>query len=180
MPTQRQYNRYQYETSPRKLQPEYEPRRTGHSTKKSTVKKKNITQTKEIPKQKTKVKGLKRQRVKLILGIGLGFAVLFAICYRNSVINENFSQIKELKTSLAAVSKENDQLQVNIENSLNLYTIEQSAKELLGMQKANNKQIRYVSLPKKDYVQPASTKIDLDEETSWIDKVKDFFMSFIK
>lgn len=31
------YNRYQYETSPRKLEPEYEPIKTPYSNKKSST-----------------------------------------------------------------------------------------------------------------------------------------------
>ena len=84
------------------------------------------------------------------------FAVLFAISYRNSLINENFAKIKTLKSDLAVIQKENGQLEINIENSLNLQNVEQSAKELLGMQKLNSSQSVYVNLPKEDYVEPAT------------------------
>ena len=95
------------------------------------------------------------------------FVVLVAISYRNSEINESFSKVQSLKTELAAIQKENEQLEVNIENSLNLNNIEQIAKEKLGMQKLTNRQTVYIELPKKDYVKPATENIILPEENNW-------------
>ena len=42
--------------------------------------------------------------------IGLIFASLVVISYRNSQINESFNENEKLKTSLAAIQKENEQL----------------------------------------------------------------------
>lgn len=164
------YNRYQYETSPRKLQPEYEPIVKKYP-KKSTAKK-----VKQEPAKKANIKA-KRQlkmEVKVMIYLAIGFAILFAISYRNSVINEKFAQNKTLKSNLAAIEKENEQLEVNIENSLNLKTIEQSAKELLGMQKLENSQSVYINLPKQDYVEPASEEIMTEDNTSIWEKIINF------
>ena len=57
------------------------------------------------------------------------------------------------------MQKENEQLEVNIESSINLTNIEKEATEQLGMQKLTNDQKIYVSLPKKDYVQPTTEDI---------------------
>ena len=138
------YQGYQYETSPRKLQPEYEPKKNPYIKKKSTAKKADNTEN----KKKTKIE----QKIKVVLYIAVGFTVLFAICYRNSLITENFNKKEELKKSLSAIEKENEQLKINIENSLNLNNIEQAAKEKLGMKKLDNDQKVYITLPKKDYV----------------------------
>ena len=158
------YNRYQYETSPRKLEPEYEPIKTPYSNKKSsTVKKK---QEKVQPK-----KHLKSQ-VKTVVYIGLIFASLVVISYRNSQINESFNENEKLKTSLAAIQKENEQLRVNLENNLNLSNIEKMA-EQKGMQKLDNSQKVYVSLDKQDYVEPASEEVVMEEEKSWFEQLLD-------
>lgn len=69
-----------------------------------------------------------------------------------------------MKTELSEVQKANEQLNVNIQNSLNLNKIEQSAKELLGMQKLTTKQTIYVSLPKRDYVEPATEEVIIEKE----------------
>lgn len=163
-------NRYQYETSPRKLQPEYEPMVKKYP-KKSTAKK-----VKRTPKKQVKPKAKKKLKVeaKVMVYIAIGFMILFAISYRNSVINERFAEIKKLKSNLAAIEKENDQLEVNIESSLNLKTIEQSAKELLGMQKLENSQSVYVNLPKQDYIEPASEEIVTGDNVSIWEKIINF------
>lgn len=165
------YNsKYQYETSPRKLQPEYQPKVKKYP-KKSTSKKTKVTPKKRI---KTKAKKEKKVQSRVIMYVAIGFVILLAISYRNSVINEKFAQIKTLKGNLAAVQKENEQLEVNIENNLNLKTVEQSAKELLGMQKLDNKQTVYVNLPKQDYVEPASEEIKKEDNTNWFQKIVNF------
>lgn len=173
------YNRYQYETSPRKLQPEYEPRVKKYP-KKSTARKpqqkrNNKVKINEPAKRiKTKAKTKMKSEAKVIIYVAIGFIILFAISYRNSLINERFSEVKELKANLAQVEKKNEQLEVNIENNLNLKTIEQSAKELLGMQKLETSQTVYVKLPKQDYVEPASEEIIEEQEISFWEKIINF------
>jgi len=95
------------------------------------------------------------------------FLLLLIISCRNSQIDKQFIQIQNQKKQLATLQKENEQLKVNIENSLNLSNIEKIAKEELGMQKLSSKQTVYVSLPKKDYVESASEKIVIEEEKNW-------------
>ena len=159
------YNRYQYETSPRKLEPEYEPIKNPYSKKKSTTIKKK--QEKVQPK-----KHLKTQ-IKTVIYIGLIFASFVVISYRNSLINESFNENEKLKSNLAAVQKENEQLKVNLENSLNLSNIEKMAEKKLGMQKLDNSQKVYVSLDKEDYVEPASEEVIMEEEKNWFEQLLD-------
>ena len=136
--------RYQYETSPRKIEP----------NERREKRKENIKLVKDLPRQEIKIS--KEQKMKhrkatlLVLAI---FAVLFTISYRNTKINEKFNEMQTLKTEVSSLQKENEQLQVTIENSLNLSNIEKQAKEKLGMQKLTNKQTVYVNLPKKDYIE---------------------------
>ncbi len=159
------YNRYQYETSPRKLEPEYEPIKNPYSKKKSTTIKKK--QEKVQPK-----KHLKTQ-IKTVIYIGLIFASFVVISYRNSLINESFNENEKLKSNLAAVQKENEQLKVNLENSLNLSNIEKMAEKKLRMQKLDNSQKVYVSLDKEDYVEPASEEVIMEEEKNWFEQLLD-------
>lgn len=150
----KKYNMYEYGTSPRKLEPEYTP---GKKVK--TNKNKVSKQQKEVKNKEQKNKRIvaeqsqKKVKRRTILYIGIGFLILFAISYRNSQIDEQFSELQKLKNNLAIIEKENEQLEVNIENGSNLNNVEQSAKELLGMQKLSNKQSVYVSLPKIDYIE---------------------------
>ena len=159
------YGEYQFETSPRKLQPEYEPK------KKKQVKR-NVTKNVETHQNaKKQAKRKVKTEVKMIVWILLGFEIFCVISYRNSLINESFNDKEKLKQDLAVIQKENEQLQVSIENSLNLSNIEQAAKDKLGMQKLNNSQKIYVSLPKKDYIEAATEEIIFTEELSWLEQL---------
>ena len=162
-------DKYQYGTNPRKLEPEYSPYKQRSSNKN---RKPEVLKT----KPKAEIKISRKDKIKTIKRIGLVvaiFIVLLTISYRNSQINENFSQVQKLKKELSALQKENEQLKVNIENSVNMSNIEKVAKEELGMVKLTNKQTVYISLPKKDYVESASEKVVIQEEKSWIQQLID-------
>ena len=163
---------YQYETSPRKLKPEYVPKKNPYTKKKSTTLKQKVEKSKEKRKLKP--------RAKAVLYVLLGFSILFAISYRNSLIDERFNEKEELKKELSVLQKENAQLQINIQNSLNLSNIEKSATKMLGMQKLDDSQKIYVSLPKKDYVEPASEQVIVTEEKGWFQKIMDGVANILK
>lgn len=107
------------------------------------------------------------------------FGIIFLILFKNSQINESFAKIQKLKSEITAIQKENDQIEINIQNSMNSNNLEQKAKDLLGMQKLTNKQIVYINIPKKDYVEYKAEEIIIEEEKSFfekiVDKIKEFF-----
>lgn len=156
--------RYEYSTTPRKLEPEYKPQRQQRKRKLKIVE--------DLPRQEIKIsKEQKKKQIKVTLTVIAIFILLLTISYRNSQINESFNEVQTLKKELASLEKENEQLRVNIENGLNLNTIEKLAKEKLGMQKLTNKQTVYVSLPKKDYVESASEEVIIEEKENWFTKI---------
>lgn len=164
-------NRYQYETSPRKLQPEYTPIKKKYP-KKSTVSKKTI----DAQKQQ---KAVQSKNIKIMLYLGIIFAILFAVSYRNALVAQRYNELKNLKVQLSKIEKENEQLEVNIESKTNLSAIEKKAEEELGMKKLDDSQTVYVSLDRKDYIESAAESVKLEEELNWfekiIDKIKDTF-----
>ena len=164
-------DKYQYGTKPRKLEPEYSPYKQRSSNKN---RKPEVVKT----KPKAEIKISRKDKIKTIKRIGLVvaiFIVLLTISYRNSQINENFSQVQKLKKELSSLEKENEQLKVNIDNSVNLNNIEQAAKEKLGMQKLTNKQSVYVSLPKKDYIETSTEEVRIEENRNWFEKILSIF-----
>ena len=164
--------KYQYGTTPRKFEPDYN-RRT-----KEIVTKKPLQVVKDMPKQQVKVYGEQKKRQMKITVTVIGvFLLLLTISCRNSQIDKKFNQIQEQKKILADLQKENEQLRVSIENSQNLSNIEKVAKEELGMQKLTNKQIVCVSLPKKDYIETASEKVIIEDEKNWLEKLLDKFLN---
>lgn len=154
-------SRYEYSTSPRKLEPDYSTRKQANK----------IRIEKDLPKRKTKVStAQKKKQMQITLIVIAIFIALLTISYRNSQINEKFSQVQGLKKELSSIKKENEQLKVNIENGLNLNNIEKLAKEKLGMQKLTNKQTIYISLPKKDYVESDAEETNKADNENWFQK----------
>ena len=165
-------SRYEYGTSPRKIEPKTDVRRKR--TQQVQTKKKNLHVVKDLPQQSVKVsREQKKVQIKLTVAVIGIFILLLTISYRNSQINERFNQVQLLKKELSSIQKENEQLKVSIENSLNLSTIEKQAKEKLGMQKLTNKQTVYVTLPKKDFVEATSEEVVKDDQKNWFQKFVD-------
>ena len=156
--------KYQYSTSPRKLEPNF----------KTTKKKKDqIRIVKNTPQAEVKLtKEQKRRNLKLFMAVIGVFVVLLTISYRNSQIDIKFNYMQAQRRELSSLQKENEQLTVNIENSLNLSNIEREAREKLGMQKLTNRQTVYISLPKTDFVESASERILMEEESEgWFQRM---------
>lgn len=164
-------NRYQYETSPRKIQPDYVPKQKQYP-RKSTLSKKET-------KAKVETKTVQRNNHKIVICIGIVFAVLFAISYRNALIAQEYSGIKDLKNKLSIVEKQNEQLEVNIESKTNLGAIEEKASKELGLKKLDNSQTVYVSLDKQDYIESSAEEVKLEDNSNWftniINKIKNMF-----
>lgn len=165
--------KYQYGTSPRKLEPDY----TRKDKQKS--KRKQLRVVEDLPRKQVKIsKEQKQRQLKMtVLVVGLFLALLTISC-RNSQIDKQFNQIQDQKKQLAALQKENEQLKVSIENSVNISNIEKIAKDELGMQKLSSKQTVYIALPKKDYVESASEKVVIEENKNWFEKIADKIFKF--
>lgn len=150
---------YQYETSPRKLQPEYEPVKRQYPKKSSA----------RIESRKERAKREKAVHRKIVCYVAICFTALFVISYRYSLIDDTYALLKSKETELATIEKESTQLTANIESSINLSTIEKEAREQLGMQKLSTEQIVYVTLPKTDHVETSSDEIkSSDLKENWI------------
>ncbi len=164
-------NRYQYETSPRKLQPEYTPVKRKYP-KKSTASKKTMAAQKQAKVAESK-------NIKIMLYIGIIFAILFAVSYRNALVAQKYSELKNLKVQLSKIEKENEQLEVNIESKTNLSAIEKRAEEELGMKKLDDSQTVYVSLDKSDYIESSAESVKLEDNLNWfeivINQIKNMF-----
>ena len=146
--------------------------------KKTYNKQKNVATENIQPAKKTKANV--KPKLKIVMLLIAGFSVLFAISYQNSLINESFNKKEQYKKEAEALSKTNQQMEVNIENSLNLKNIEQVAKEKLGMQKLSNNQKIYIKLPKVDYIAPATEQVIIEEDTGFFQKIVNGLSKSIK
>lgn len=186
----RQYS-YQYETSPRKIKPDYsKPKRNApqynkpKSKSKPKVKQpeKNIVKNTTKKQEDVKAKNIlvAKTKVSVFFKCALLFLIVFFMIFMNTRLSESITQIQKLKAQITELQKENDQLAINIQNNINLNNIEQAAKELLGMQKLSSKQTLYINLPKKDYVEPRTEKVIIEEEEptvieNIIERIKNIF-----
>ena len=159
---------YNYDTSPRKIDPTYDEVVKTKQTR-------NENRSKVKKQQQNKVSQIKNN-ITNIFYLLIGFSILLTISYRYAVINSSFTEKESLKDELAELQKSNQQLKVSIEQGTNINTIEQEAKEKLGMQKLDNNQKVYINLDKSDYVE---SSIDLQSEneleTWWSKLLKDIF-----
>ena len=157
--------RYQYETSPKK-----EVEHIKANSKK--VKKDNKAKAKAMAKICAKAK-----RKTVIYSI-LAILVLFALVYQYANISQTFHEIQKTKSQIAAIQKENEQIESEIQSGLNMEKVEQKARAL-GMQKLDASQTRYVSLNKQDYVYSGLSQNNVKSEKSFftkiIDGIKEFF-----
>ena len=131
---------------------------------------------KKPPKKQISEKQLQfRARAEIAIKIVLILGIFFVMTFKDSEKDQLFTEIKTLKAEITQLSKDNDQLEISIQNSLNLNTIEQAAKDLLGMQKLTAKQTRYINLPKKDYVEPRIEEVVVEEKKSIFEKIIGIF-----
>lgn len=149
---------YQYETSPRKLKPEYERIKRTYPKK---------TTARRISREQ-EAKRLKVLYRRIIMYVVIGFIGLFIISYRYSLIDDTHKALKQEETKLAMLKKETTQLEANIESSLNLKKIEEEARNQLGMRELSAEQKVYVSLPKTDHIETSSdTVITSESKENW-------------
>lgn len=164
---------YQYETSPRKYEPEYTTRKT---TKKQTPKVSKKEIEKRLERERAKKAEERKKKAKQIISVVVVFAMLLTLSYREIQIMEMFDQKKEQEDKLALIQKENGQVEKNIkeeESKLEWNTIKQRATEELGMEVKTGIPI---NLEKSDNVETENTYIK-EDETSWLEKIVSFFVN---
>ncbi len=113
--------------------------------------------------------------IKIVTKIMIALILVLVMVMLDSQKRELFQEIQSLKVEITQLKKDNDQLEISIQNSLNLNNIEQAAKELLGMQKLTSKQTVYINLPKKDYVEPRAEEVVVDENKNIFEKIIGIF-----
>ena len=105
--------------------------------------------------------------IQVLTPIIIIMGLLLMLGYRNAIINTKLSEKEKLKSELSAINKQNAQLQVAIESSMNINQIEQLAKEKLGMQKLSNDQKVYVVLHKQDYTESSKKQVIISNKSWW-------------
>jgi len=170
---------YQYGTSARKLVSEV---RTPKKSRQKDSKPKKEKQPREIKSKlyqdKIKVQEAKSARTNFAILMVIALGCILLLMYRNVKIRESFAGVQSLSKSVSSLEKENSQIAVQIQNSLNLNNIEGIATSTLGMQKLSSKQTVYINLDTKDYTEISQKSIIKENKTSLVQKVIDYVVDF--
>lgn len=136
---------------------------------KSNIANKPKPMTLKKPKSKIDYSYIKSLVLKVV-GIVSFFLIAFFICYRYSLINEQFVKLRNIKKDYATVQTVNSQIQADIESKTDLTYIENYAKYQLGMQKPSGSQVQYVTVEKKDKIM-SPVVIEEEEDLGLFNKV---------
>lgn len=176
---------YQYGTSPRKYETDYNPRKRplnaqkqNKSSNSNNQKNKNETK-KRIQEQKAKKKQEKKNQRWQITAVLIGFVMLLSLSLREIAIMEMFDQKKDMESQLATIQKENGQIEKSIkeeESKLDWNDIQSIAKEQLGMQIKTSIPL---DLEKTDNVETSTTYIK-EDETNLLEKIVEYFLNKTK
>ena len=99
------------------------------------------------------------KRLRLICGILLCFLTGCMMMYRYTLINEMSVGVQKQKSQLESINKENGQLQVAVEKSVDLNLVEEYAAQKLGMQKPDKYQVVYVTVEKSDFTEVSNPQM---------------------
>lgn len=166
---------YQYETSPRKYEPDYTTRQTTRRKVETKKISKQEIERRKLEKQRIKKAEERKRKTRLVIAVLTIFGMLLAVSYREISIMEMFNQKKAMEEQLAVIEKENGQVEKSIkevESTLDWNKIKQIATEQLGME---IKSSTAVDLEKVDNVETENTYIKPDN-TSTLEKIVGYFI----
>lgn len=130
------------------------PRRTFQSPAESpaTRRAKTQVQPKSAAREKAQEKkAAKRLKIKTVAKCAAIFALAIIMIYRYVQISESGAKINELKKEYIGLNGDAQELQSNIDKSIDLSALERQAQEELGMVRPDRNQIFYVNMNGDDY-----------------------------
>lgn len=148
---------YQYETSPRKLEPEYKP---ANTKKKKTVQPKKVSNKKQ-PKKKQKKK--MSFETKFFIHSMLAFSIIFAIIAGEALVKQRYKEKEGLK-------QEYNELLASMNIAGSMSDDVRALASQYGMQ---TKSATLIDLGTSDYIESAENQAQA-EEVSWLEKILNF------
>lgn len=146
---------------------------SGTAVRKKEYKKVEPKKVVKKVKHTSKVNKASRSSASIFLTIVIIFSMAMLLTYRFNIISEKNLKVQKLKDELAGVEAALATSQIDVEQSTDLNKIEAYAKQQLGMQKPDKNQTIYVDTSK------TSKSIEIQEQTSLIDKIIDSIKGFI-
>ena len=151
---------YQYETSPRKLEPDY---RRPEPKKKKPVQKKASPKKKAVTKKKVKDKFKLSFEFKFFINSMLVFAVVFAIIACQALVEQKYKEKESLKKEYSELLASNN-LTGDSEEDIRILASQ------YGMQ---TKSATLIDLGTSDYIESSGNRVKR-EEKGFLNKIIDY------
>ncbi len=149
-----------------------------YSTHSNAVRKPVYRETPEVktaPNITMKITPPKRgSAVKLFFAALVALSVLFLVIYGRVETNRMYRQISAQNELLEIAQSENVRMKSELEGRMTLKNVEEYAEKVLGLQKLDNSQIKYVETQTDDIVEI------LDENKNIFTKIVDKFEEFME
>lgn len=154
-------NNYNYTNTAKEAEPEEIPVETPEAIRAS-----NIAMKKSPEKRGS--------AIKIFFVALLVLAMIFTVLYGNVETNRMYRQISDKNTLLENAQSENVRLKSELESRMTLKNIEEYATKVLGLQKLDSSQIKYVRTQTDDIVEIP------EEDTNFYTKIKNKFEGFME
>ena len=151
---------YQYETSPRKIEPEYETKKTKQQKKKVSSKKQP---KKSVKKQNKKKKKFELSfEVKFFINSMIVFSLVFAMIACQALVEQKYKEsLKKEYNELMASVNGNDEFSDDVRILASEY----------GMQ---TKSATLIDLGTSDYIESSGDRIEKEEKSGVFEKIWDW------
>jgi cell division protein FtsL len=111
----------------------------------------------------------------LIIFVSLvAFAMLGMVIYSFNRRNSAYNEVNSLNTKLSLAQAENIRLQTEVDNKMSAKNVEEYAENVLGMQKIDSSQIKYIKIHTDDVVNIP------EQDPGFIGRIKNFFRDCVE
>jgi len=144
------------------LAPQYEPANPERKQQEDLKKARALSKAKREKRVKSKMK--------VMINIGVAFIIGLVLIYRYVVMYNIRQDLSNIKSQVAAVNKENDNLKVILVSASSINEVEKTATEKLQMVRADRNQVVYADLTKENF-KSTSNKNNEDTKVGFFQKI---------
>ena len=119
-----------------------------------------IREEKKKQARKTKLKEQKKLNIFITAGIILLSLSPYFMISKNVQVHETADEIKKLQSELAMLESNTSQKMFELEQSVDLNTVEEIASTKLDMQRPEKYQIVYINVPSEDVAKVTADKVE--------------------
>lgn len=142
---------------------------------KGRIRRNPVQVSSEAKKQANKNTESKTGSVILIIFISfVAVAMLGMVVYSFNRRSSAYNEVTALNSKLSLAQAENIRLQTEVDNKMSAKNVEEYAENVLGMQKIDSSQIKYIKIHTDDVVNIP------EQDPSFVEKIKIFFRDCVE